>query len=81
MSNLIEKISEKRLGLNDVEPDIIGLRSYEYLIRKFAENSGQSAGEFYTPKEVGIIMAKIMNPQPGMTVYNPCYGSYGLLNN
>ena len=45
LSNLIEKISEKRLGLKDVEADIIG-RSYEYLIRKFAEGSGQSAGEF-----------------------------------
>ena len=49
LSNLIERISEKRLGLNDVEPDIIG-RSYEYLIRKFAEGSVSSAGEFYTPK-------------------------------
>jgi Type I restriction-modification system methyltransferase subunit len=78
LSNLIEKISEKRLGLKDVEPDIIG-RSYEYLIRKFAENSGQSAGEFYTPKEVGLIMAKIMQPQPGMTIYDPCCGSAGLL--
>ena len=78
LSNLIEKISEKRLGLKDVEPDVIG-RSYEYLIRKFAEGSGQSAGEFYTPKEVGIIIAKIMNSQPGMTVYDPCSGSAGLL--
>lgn len=78
LSNLIEKISEKRLGLKDVEPDIIG-RSYEYLIRKFAEGSGQSAGEFYTPKEVGLIMAKIMQPQPGMTIYDPCCGSAGLL--
>ena len=68
----------KRLGLKDVEPDIIG-RSYEYLIRKFAEGSGQSAGEFYTPKEVGIIMAKIMNPEPGMEIYDPCCGSAGLL--
>jgi type I restriction enzyme M protein len=48
LSNLIERISEKRLGLGDVEADIIG-RSYEYLIRKFAEGGGQSAGEFYTP--------------------------------
>lgn len=78
LSDLIEKISEKRLGLNDVEPDIIG-RSYEYLIRKFAEGSGQSAGEFYTPKEVGRIMALIMDPEPGMTVYDPCCGSAGLL--
>ena len=78
LSNLIEKISEKRLGLDDVEPDIIG-RSYEYLIRKFAEGSGQSAGEFYTPMEVGLVMAKIMDPDPGMTVYDPCCGSAGLL--
>ncbi len=78
LSNLIEKISEKRLGLEDVEADIIG-RSYEYLIRKFAENSGKSAGEFYTPLEVGMVMAKIMEPEPGMAIYDPCCGSGGLL--
>lgn len=78
LSKLIEKIAEKRLGLKDVEPDIIG-RSYEYLIRKFAEGSGQSAGEFYTPFEVGIIMAKIMDAEPGMEIYDPCCGSGGLL--
>ena len=78
LSKLIEKIAEKRLGLKDVEPDIIG-RSYEYLIRKFAEGSGQSAGEFYTPAEVGFIMAKIMEPEPGMEIYDPCCGSGGLL--
>jgi len=78
LSKLIEKIAEKPLGLKDVEPDIIG-RSYEYLIRKFAEGSGQSAGEFYTPAEVGLIMAKIMDAEPGMEVYDPCCGSGGLL--
>ena len=78
LSKLIEKIAEKRLGLKDVEPDIIG-RSYEYLIRKFAEGSGQSAGEFYTPAEVGFIMAKIMDAGPGMEVYDPTCGSGGLL--
>jgi type I restriction enzyme M protein len=78
LSNLIERISEKRLGLKDVEADIIG-RSYEYLIRKFAEGSGQSAGEFFTPPEVAQIMARIMDPEPGMSVYDPCCGSAGLL--
>jgi len=78
LSNLIERISEKRLGLGDVEADIIG-RSYEYLIRKFAEGSGQSAGEFYTPGEVGEIMALVMDPEPGMTCYDPTCGSAGLL--
>jgi type I restriction enzyme M protein len=78
LSNLIERITEKRLGLGDVEADIIG-RSYEYLIRKFAEGGGQSAGEFYTPPEVGEIMARIMDPEPGMTIYDPTCGSAGLL--
>jgi type I restriction enzyme M protein len=78
LSNLIEAISRKPLGLADVEPDIIG-RSYEYLIRKFAEGSGQSAGEFYTPTEVGFVIARIMDPEPGMDIYDPCCGSAGLL--
>lgn len=67
-----------RLGLDEVEPDILG-RAYEYLIRKFAEGQGQSAGEFYTPREVAIVMARILNPQSGDTVYDPCCGSGGLL--
>jgi type I restriction enzyme M protein len=78
LSNLIEAISAKPLGLEDVEPDIIG-RSYEYLIRKFAEGSVSSAGEFYTPTEVGLVMAHIMDPEPGMEIYDPCCGSAGLL--
>jgi type I restriction enzyme M protein len=78
LSNLIEEISAKPLGLADVEPDIIG-RSYEYLIRKFAEGSGQSAGEFYTPTEVGFVIARIMDAEPGMDIYDPCCGSAGLL--
>lgn len=78
LSALIERVSVKRLGLQDVERDIIG-KSYEYLIRKFAEGSGQSAGEFYTPSEVGMIMALILDPEPGMEAYDPCCGSAGLL--
>lgn len=78
LSKLIEEITKKRLGLDNVEPDLIG-RAYEYLIRKFAENSGQSAGEFYTPKEVGILMARIMDCQPDMDIYDPTCGSGGLL--
>jgi type I restriction enzyme M protein len=78
LSNLIERISEKRLGLADVEPDIIG-RSYEYLIRKFAEGSVSSAGEFYTPTEVGFVVARVVQPDAGMEIYDPCCGSSGLL--
>lgn len=75
---LIDTLGRHRLGLKDVEPDIIG-RAYEYLLRKFAEGSGQSAGEFYTPREVTILMSFILNPEEGEEIYDPCAGSAGLL--
>jgi type I restriction enzyme M protein len=78
LSRLIDVLSRHRLGLQDVEPDILG-RAYEYLLRKFAEDQGQSAGEFYTPREVAILMAHLLDPRPGMTVYDPTCGSGGLL--
>lgn len=78
LKELIDVLGRYRLGLNDVEPDILG-RAYEYLLRKFAEGSGQSAGEFYTPKEVAILMANILDPKPGQKIYDPCCGSGGLL--
>jgi type I restriction enzyme M protein len=77
LKELINILSRHRLGLNDVEPDILG-RAYEYLLRKFAE-PGESAGEFYAPKEVGILMVKILDPKEGDAVYDPCCGSGGLL--
>jgi type I restriction enzyme M protein len=78
LAALVKTLGRHRLGLRDVQPDLLG-NAYEYLIRKFAEGQGQSAGEFYTPAEVGRIMARILDPQPGMTVYDPCCGSSGLL--
>lgn len=75
---LIDILGRHRLGLKDVEPDILG-RAYEYLLRKFAEGSGQSAGEFYTPREVAIMMAYITDPHPGEEICDPCSGSGGLL--
>ena len=75
---LADVLGRHRLGLADVEPDILG-RAYEYLLRKFAEGSGQSAGEFYTPREVAVLMARILDPEPGAEVYDPCCGSGGLL--
>lgn len=78
LATLIEVISRHRLGLRNTEPDILG-RAYEYLLRKFAEGQGQSAGEFYTPKEVGWLMATLLNPRPHSTIYDPTCGSGGLL--
>jgi len=78
LHRLVQVLSHHRLGLEDVEPDILG-RAYEYLLRKFAEGAGQSAGEFYTPRMVGVLMARILEPAPGMSAYDPTCGSGGLL--
>lgn len=80
LERIIELFSEPRyrLGLKDVEPDFLG-RAYEYLLRKFAEGQGQSAGEFFTPKEVGWLIAHLVNPKQGEDVYDFACGSAGLL--
>ncbi|MXY21898.1 MAG: N-6 DNA methylase [Dehalococcoidia bacterium] len=80
LSAVVETFSDPRyrLGLADVQPDFLG-RAYEYLLRKFAEGSGQSAGEFFTPTEVGFLMAHIMRPRPGETCHDYACGSAGLL--
>jgi len=77
---VVETFSDPRyrLGLADVQPDFLG-RAYEYLLRKFAEGSGQSAGEFFTPTEVGFLIAHIMRPRPGEDCHDYACGSAGLL--
>ncbi|EJO58271.1 N-6 DNA Methylase [Burkholderia multivorans ATCC BAA-247] len=80
LRGVVETFSDPRyrLGLADVQPDFLG-RAYEYLLRKFAEGSGQSAGEFFTPTEVGFLMAHVMRPKPGETCHDYACGSAGLL--
>ena len=80
LTQVIETFSDPRyrLGLADVQPDFLG-RAYEYLLRKFAEGSGQSAGEFFTPTEVGFLMAHLMRPRPGEDCHDYACGSAGLL--
>jgi type I restriction enzyme M protein len=80
LRGVVETFSDPRyrLGLADVQPDFLG-RAYEYLLRKFAEGSGQSAGEFFTPTEVGFLMAQILRPRPGEACHDYACGSAGLL--
>ncbi len=59
-------------------PDLLGA-AYEYLIKFFADSAGKKAGEFYTPAEVVRALVEIVDPQPGMSVYDPTCGSGGML--
>ena len=80
LRDVVETFSDPRyrLGLADVDPDFLG-RAYEYLLRKFAEGSGQSAGEFFTPTNVGFLMAYLLKPRPGQECHDYACGSAGLL--
>ncbi len=78
--NLIEHFSQHKLSLANVADDKLG-NAYEYLIKEFADDSGHTAAEFYTNRTVVKLMTKIMDPQPGESVYDPTCGSGGLLLN
>src|SRR5262249_17453482 len=75
----IQHFSEIPLSNDDFEfPDLLGA-AYEYLIKYFADSAGKKGGEFYTPAEVVRLMVQIIEPQEGMTIYDPTVGSGGML--
>lgn len=81
LMNLLDDFTDKRL---DLRPSVVGNRDiigdvYEYLIGKFAADAGKKAGEFYTPPEVSILLAKLVDPQPGNRICDPACGSGSLL--
>ena len=75
---LIQHFDEHDLSNASVPSDVLG-RAYEYLIKKFADDAGAKAGEFFTPPEVVDTLVRILEPRPGDTVYDPTGGSGGML--
>ncbi len=79
LRELIMHFNKVPLRQKDFEfPDLLGA-AYEYLIRDFADSAGKKGGEFYTPRDVVRLMVQIAVPRPGMSVYDPCTGSGGML--
>jgi len=79
LRQLISHFSQYRLRNEDFEfPDLLGA-AYEYLIAEFADSAGKKGGEFYTPRAVVRMMVRLVKPEAGMSVYDPCVGSGGML--
>ena len=78
LSDLIEHFSSKALTNAAVPPDVFG-NAYEYLIKKFADQSNKKAGEYYTPRSVVGLLVNILDPKEGETVYDPACGTGGML--
>ena len=75
---LIEHFSTKALTNACVSPDVFG-QAYEYLIKRFADQSNKKAGEYYTPRSVVRLLVNILDPKAGEKVYDPACGTGGML--
>ena len=80
LCQLIEHFSSRNLNIKNVPNDELG-NAYEFLIKKFADDSGHTAAEFYTNRTVVRLMTLIADPKEGESVYDPTCGSGGLLLN
>ncbi len=78
LKDLIEHFSSKTLSIENCPEDELG-QGYEYLIKKFADDSGHTAQEFYTNRTVVHLMTEMLKPQSNESVYDPTCGSAGML--
>lgn len=85
VSNLISVFQNPKLdfGSNRLSDDDLMGDAYEYLMKNFAQESGKSKGQFYTPAEVSRLMAKVIGLEKSNsirdTIYDPTCGSGSLL--
>ncbi len=78
---LLNAIGDLKFGdYKDNNIDLFG-DAYEFLMTMYASSAGKSGGEFFTPQEVGELLARIviMDKTSVNKVYDPCVGSGGLL--
>lgn len=78
LKDLLEHFSTKTLSIANCPEDELG-QGYEYLIKKFADDSGHTAQEFYTNRTVVHLMTELLKPQSGESIYDPTCGSAGML--
>lgn len=82
LKNLINDFAKSELdfrpSLWEGKQDILG-EAYMYLLEKFASGAGKKGGEFFTPKEVSSLLAKLVSPKEGDRIFDPTCGSGSLL--
>lgn len=78
LKNLVEHFSGHTLSIANVPEDELG-NGYEFLIKKFADDSGHTAQEFYTNRTVVHLMVQMLEPKSGESIYDPTCGTGGML--
>lgn len=78
LERLVSHFSQQDLSPNNVSNDLLG-GGYEYLLKRFSDESSTSAGQFFTPRAVVHLLVRILGPQPTDSIYDPTCGSAGML--
>jgi len=78
LRDLVEHFSSLELTVANLPEDELG-NAYEFLIKKFADDSGHTAAEFYTNRTLVHLMTLMLDPQPGESIYDPTCGTGGML--
>ena len=78
IDRLIAHFSQQDLSPSKVSNDLLG-GGYEYLLKRFSDESSTSAGQFFTPRAVVHLLVRILGPKSTDSVYDPACGSAGML--
>ena len=82
LAPILNQYKEQALGpaqLSGLEMGYI----YEELLRRFSEQSGEEAGEHFTPREVIRLMVELLDipvPEHHFSIYDPASGTWGMLS-
>lgn len=76
LGDVVDLFTNLQLTDSGVHKDVLGT-VYQYCLKKFAEQEGKLAGEFFTPECVVKTLVEVIEPYNGR-VYDPCCGSGGM---
>ncbi|HJT22642.1 MAG TPA: class I SAM-dependent DNA methyltransferase [Nitrospira sp.] len=82
LAPILNQYKELQLGPDQLSPLEMGY-VYEELLRRFSEQSGEEAGEHFTPREIIRLMVELLEipiPERHISIYDPACGTGGMLS-
>lgn len=82
LAPILNQYKELELGPEKLSPLEMGY-IYEELLRRFSEQSGEEAGDHFTPREVIRLMVELLDipiPDRHVSIYDPACGTGGMLS-
>jgi type I restriction enzyme M protein len=82
LAPILNQYKELELGPDQLSGLEMGY-IYEEILRRFSEQSGEEAGEHFTPREVIRLMVELLEipiPERHVSIYDPACGTGGMLS-